>query len=343
MKVSEIGEFGLIARLAGLANKTANVKNGQRLIIGIGDDTAAYLAGNRLQLATVDSMVQDIHFSLEYTDWQELGWKSLAVNLSDIAAMGGIPSYALVSLGLPDSTEVEDVVSYYRGMMELAKKFDTVIVGGDTVRSQVLFVSITVLGSAVSERRILRRSRAKPGDKIAVTNYLGASAAGLEMLTKKLQFSIKNTAQLRKAHLKPYPRVIEGQFLVESGVRCGMDISDGLVGDLTHICQESQVGACISVDCVPVSPVVQSCFGKRAVELTLTGGEDYELLFTANARTMKKVKTEIRCPITVIGEITAENIGKVNLIDNQGKPVKIGKTGWDHFPAMKTPSFLKGK
>jgi thiamine-monophosphate kinase len=172
---------------------------------------------------------------------------------------------------------------------------------------------------------------------------LGASAAGLEMLTKKLQFSIKNTAQLRKVHLKPYPRVIEGQFLVESGVHCGMDISDGLVGDLTHICQESQVGACISVDCVPVSPVVKACFGKRAVELALTGGEDYELLFTAGNRTMNKVKDEIGCPVTVIGEITAENIGKVNLIDNQGKPVKIGKTGWDHFPTMKTPPFLKGE
>lgn len=343
MKVSEIGEFGLIERLAGLANKTANVKSGQELIIGIGDDTAAYLAGNRLQLATVDSMVQDIHFSLEYTNWKELGWKSLAVNLSDIAAMGGIPAYALISLGLPDSTEVEDVVSYYSGMMEIAKKFDTVIVGGDTVRSPVLFVSITVLGSAMSESRILRRSSAKPGDKIAVTNYLGASAAGLEMLTKKLKFNVKNTAQLRKAHLKPSPRVVEGQLLMKNGVRCGMDISDGLVGDLTHICQESQVGACINVDLVPIAPVVKSCFGKRAMELALTGGEDYELLFTASARTMKKVKTEIECPVTVIGEITAENIGKVTLIDNYGKPVILGKMGWDHFPDMKTPPLKKGE
>jgi thiamine-monophosphate kinase len=110
-----------------------------------------------------------------------------------------------------------------------------------------------------------------------------------------------------------------------------MDISDGLVGDLTHICRESEAGAQISVDLVPISPAVTTCFGEQALELALNGGEDYELLFTASPQVMNKVKNTIQCPVTVIGEITTAKIGKVILIDSQGKPFRIKKTGWDHF------------
>jgi thiamine-monophosphate kinase len=173
---------------------------------------------------------------------------------------------------------------------------------------------------------------AQAGDKIAVTNSLGASAAGLEMLRNHLKFKPKFFTQLRQAHLKPYPRIAEGQLLVEKGVKCAMDISDGLVGDLAHICQESKVSAQINVDLVPVSPAVRTCFGERALELALTGGEDYELLFTANTGVINRVKKVIQCPITVVGEITAEKVGKVTLIDSQGKPFYLNKTGWDHFP-----------
>jgi thiamine-monophosphate kinase len=334
MKVKEIGEFGLIERLSKMTKQTEDRDKDawRRLIIGIGDDATAYLSDSTIQLATVDSLVQDVHFSLSYISWRELGWKSLAVNLSDVAAMGGIPHYALVSLGLPGSTEVADVIALYRGMVDIAGKFGLAIVGGDTVSSPFVFISVTVLGSAgVKNNRVLRRSVAQAGDKIAVTNYLGASAAGLEMLSKHLKFKPKLFTQLRQAHVKPYPRIAEGQLLVEKGVKCGMDISDGLVGDLTHICQESKVGAQINVDLVPISPAVEVCFGERALELALTGGEDYELLFTASPRVINRVKKAIQCPITVVGEITAEKIGKVTLIDSQGKLFNLKKTGWDHF------------
>ena len=334
MKVSEIGEFGLIERLSRMADKSKDKTQEawKQLILGIGDDATAYLNDSSIQLATVDSLVQDIHFSLAYTSWKELGWKSLAVNLSDIAAMGGLPRYALVSLGLPGNTEVEDVIALYRGMIELAKQFGVAVVGGDTVGSPVLFISITVLGSANNGKgRLLKRSAAKPGDEIAVTGHLGASAAGLEMLTKHLHFSVRDTAQLKNAHLKPYPRITEGRLLVESGVRCGMDISDGLIGDLTHICQKSHVGALIDTNLVPISLPVKTCFGKRALEMVLTGGEDYELLFTTDKRVMSKIKKAIQCPVTVIGEITADKSNEVKLIDSHGKQVKIKKTGWDHF------------
>ena len=334
MKVSEIGEFGLIARLAKMAQKSAgkDAAAWQHLIIGIGDDAAAYFANNEIQLATVDSMVQGVHFSLSYMSWQELGRKSIAVNLSDIAAMGGFPRYALVSLGLPPDTEVEHIIDLYRGMFDIAGKFGLAIVGGDTVNSPVVFVSVTVIGSAGDRKRgMLRRSAAKPGDKIAVTNSLGASAGGLKMLQKNLKFAPKYAGQLRQAHLLPNPLVSEGQTLLEKGVRCGMDVSDGLIGDLAHICAESKVGARINVDLVPVAPAVTACFGELGLEMALTGGEDYELLFTAGPVVMSKVLKAMPCPVTVVGEITAENTGKVKLVDNSGKTFNTKKTGWDHF------------
>ncbi len=334
MKVSEIGEFGLIARLAKMAQKSAGKETAafQQLLVGIGDDAAAYFPDNEIQLATVDSLVQDVHFSLSYMSWQELGWKSITVNLSDIAAMGGFPRYALVSLGLPSDTEVENVIDLYRGMFEIAGKFGLTIVGGDTVSSPVVFVSVTVIGSAGDRKRgMLRRSAAKPGDKIAVTNSLGASAGGLKMLQDGLKFAPKNAKQLRQAHLLPEPRVSEGQLLIANGVKCGMDVSDGLIGDLAHICAESKVGARINIELVPVAPAVTACFGEKALELALTGGEDYELLFTASASVMNKVVKAMPCPVTIVGEITAENIGKVKLVDNSGKPYCTKKAGWDHF------------
>ena len=334
MKVSDIGEFGLIARLAKMAQKFAAKDTAafQQLLVGIGDDAVAYFPDNEIQLATVDSLVQDVHFSFSYMTWQELGWKSIAVNLSDIAAMGGFPHYALVSLGLPPDTEVEDVAALYRGMFEIAGKFGLAIVGGDTVSSPVVFVSVTVIGSAGERKRgMLRRSAAKPGDKIAVTNSLGASVGGLKMLQAGLKFSPKYTEQLRRAHLLPEPRVIEGQLLIAKGVRCGMDVSDGLIGDLAHICAESKVGARINVELVPVSPAVPACFGERGLEMALTGGEDYELLFTASPTVMSKVLKAMPCAVTVVGEITTEKIGKVHLADKKGKPFTIKKAGWDHF------------
>jgi thiamine-monophosphate kinase len=335
MKISEIGEFGLIERLSKMTKKSEDKENDvwRRLIVGIGDDAAGYLSDTTIQFATVDSLVQDVHFSLSYISWRELGWKSLAVNISDIAAMGGFPHYALVSLGLPSNTEIANVIDLYRGMIDIASKFDMAVIGGDTVSSPFVFISVTVLGSAgVKTNHVLKRSSAQAGDQIAVTNCLGASAAGLEMLNKHLKFTPKLFSELRQAHLKPNPRIDEGRVLVGKGVKCGMDISDGLVGDLTHICWESKVGARLNVDLVPISPVVKTCFGNRALELALTGGEDYELLFTAKQRVIDRVKKAIPCPVTVIGEITTEKVGKIKLVDNQGKPFNLKKTGWDHFP-----------
>jgi len=327
MKVSELGEFGLIDLLA----KTVGISSDRQLIIGIGDDAAAWQGDTSIQLATVDSFIQSIHFSLDTASWGELGWKALAVNLSDIAAMGGLPKYALVSLALPGDTGVEDVTALYRGMVELAQRFDMAIVGGDTSSAPLVAINITVLGRTQGpDKHILSRSAAKPGEKVAVTGYLGAAAAGMQMLTRHLQFAPEATTRLKEAFLRPNPRVAEGQLLVEQEVKTAIDISDGLVSDMKQICKASRVGARIEVDRVPVLSEVRNGFGDGALELALSGGEDYELLFTGSLEVIGKVRELAACPVTVIGEIV-DKAGEVTLVDSEGNPFSLPGGGWEHF------------
>jgi len=336
MKVSELGEFGLIDLLAKMAYAAQDKKKEawQHLILGIGDDAAAWYGDTSIQLATTDSLIQDVHFSLSITSWEELGWRALAANLSDIAAMGGLPRYALISLALPGDTEVEDVAALYKGMIELAQQFEVAIAGGDMSSAPLVVINITILGGTKGrDKPVLTRSAAKPGEKVAVTGYLGASAAGLEVLGKHLSLDSEATTSLKKAFLLPYPRVAEGQLLVEHGVRAAIDISDGLISDLRHICQASRVSARIEIDCVPIQSAVKANFGDRALELALSGGEDYELLFTASAEVIDKVKAAASCPVTVIGEITADEASEITLVDGKGNPVNLPKAGWEHFTA----------
>jgi thiamine-monophosphate kinase len=195
-------------------------------------------------------------------------------------------------------------------------------------------LTVAVIGGAgTDDGAMLTRSAAKPGDKIAVTGHLGASAAGLEMLNNRLKFATEATALLKNAFLRPLPRVAEGQALVKQGVRSAIDISDGLVADLKHVCDASRAGARVEIDRLPVHPAVKANFGDRALELALSGGEDYELLFTARAEVVAKVKKAVACTVTVIGEITAGKAGEVVLVDINGKPFHPARAGWEHFTA----------
>ena len=323
MKVSELGEFGLIELLAEIVGPT-----GGDVLVGIGDDAACWRTDASIQLATSDALIQDVHFTLSTTTWRELGWKALAVNLSDIAAMGGLPKYALVSLGLPGDTEVEQVAELYGGMAELVRLFDVAIVGGDVVASPLVVLSLVVIGVA---QNTLIRSAAVPGDRIAVTGYLGASAAGLVMLQKRLEFDKEIAATLREAHLKPYPRIVEGQTLARNGVRAAIDLSDGLVSDLTRLCKASGVGARLFLERIPIHASVLHSFGEDSINLALSGGEDYELLFTAKGEVIDRVKELMPCPVTVIGDIVEGEPGMVRLFDERGNEVKLERGGWEHF------------
>lgn len=331
MKVSELGEFGLIELLEKtIASARRTSPAWKRLLVGIGDDAAAWKSDGSVQLATTDTMVQDVHFNLASTNYTDLGWKALATNVSDIAAMGGQPEYALITLALPDDTEAEDMVALYQGMMEMCNRYGVALVGGDIVRAPQLVITITVLGSA-AKGALLTRSAAKPGDKVAVTNYLGNSAGGLKMLQQGLKLDDETTAMLKQAHLRPMPRVEEGKLLISQGVKAAIDISDGLVADLGHIGERSAVAAIINIEQLPIHPGLKAAFPEEYPGLALSGGEDYELLFTAPAEVMAKVKRAAACPITVIGEIVSGKPGQVTVLDARGNALPLKEKGWDHF------------
>jgi len=332
MKVSELGEFGLI-NLIRNSNARYEKSGGtpwQEVLVGIGDDAAAWQSDNRIQLATTDTLVQDIHFDLDIINWEELGWKALAVNLSDIAAMGGIPKYALLSLALPAELEVEDISKFNNSMMHLAGEFGVAIVGGNISIAPNVVITVTIIGCSTS-KAILKRSTASSGEQIAVTGYLGLSAAGLEMLKGKTISDPEVSNILRRSHFQPIPRVKEGQILSEQGAKTAIDISDGLVADLDHICESSKVNAKINIEQVPVHPVVTANFANHQ-ELALCGGEDYELLFTANAATIARAKHALNCPVTVIGDITEEKLPtRVTVMDSKGNIIPYKRGGWEHF------------
>lgn len=332
MKVSELGEFGLIDLLAKMVTASqAQQPPNPRLYIGIGDDAAAWRIPDEVQLASVDTMVQDVHFSTDIISWKALGWKSLAINISDIAAMAGVPDYALVALNLPDDTLVEDVTQLYEGMLELARQFGISLIGGNISRSPVISITITVLGSG-REDILLRRSTARPGDLVAVTGYTGHAAAGLKILTQKMEIPEEDQFHLLRPFTHPVPRMIEAQTLVRRGIITAIDISDGLISDLGHICQASRVGARINVDKLPIHEVLVRHFGEEeARQLTLTGGEAYELLFTGSPKAVKAAMKDITMPVTVIGEITEEDPGHVSLTDDKGNLFGLDQPGWRHF------------
>lgn len=335
MRLSELGEFGLIDLVRSIADRYQ--RRGHtlwpRLLVGIGDDAAAWESDNDAQLATTDTLVQGVHFDLDVINWDELGWKALAVNLSDIAAMGGVPKYALLSLALPGELEVKDISEFLEGMMHVAMKFGVAIIGGNVATAPIVVITMTVIGSCTG-KRMLKRSTASLGEQVAVTGSLGLSAAGLQMLKGKTISDTKTSTILRQAHFKPMPRVEEGQILLEQGVNTAIDISDGLIADLHHICQASKVSANLKVDQVPVHPSVIANFSNYR-ELALTGGEDYELLFTGDQATVARAKQALNCPVTVIGEITEEKLPeRVTLVDSKGTIVHYEKGGWDHFKSV---------
>lgn len=330
MKVSELGEFGLINILSKIVEDSRDFKNPRwkNIVTGIGDDAAVWKNKKGLTLATTDCLMENVHFKPGQSSWQDLGWKALAVNLSDIAAMGGKAEYALVTMGLPYEAEVESIIDLYKGIIELGNIWGVVIAGGDTTLSEKFIVSLTITGS--SGKHFLKRSSARPGELIAITGNPGMAAAGLKLIENGAE-KTELDAPLRRAFLRPTPRLFEGVAICSSGCRTATDISDGLVADLGHICHSSGTGARIRTDLIPVHPAASQIFPAQALDMALGGGEDYELLFAANARVIEKVKGAIPTRITVIGEITPGPAGVVNVVDENGSPYRVEKAGWDHF------------
>jgi thiamine-monophosphate kinase len=322
----------------------------RRLVVGIGDDAAAWKAPrSHLSLITTDALVDGVHFRLAATTPRALGHKSLAVNLSDIAAMGGTPALAVVALGVTDEVDEQWARDFYAGMAKLAKQHACAIAGGDIVRAPVLTIAVTVVGD-VRKSGLRRRSGVKPGDVACVTGPLGLAAAGLQVCSNEQcsngslgPFSPQHEALLRASYETPTPRVQEGQMLGSSGAtHAMMDISDGLSLDVSRMARASQVDICLDLAALKPHPALaefqKACSNGPsgpldAAELMLHGGDDYELLVAVDPRSYphlaKRFKARFKRDLAPVGRFE-KGSGNVWLLDN-GKRREHAPRGYDHL------------
>lgn len=300
--------------------------------LGIGDDCAVIpYSDEEFYLVTTDALIEDVHFSLSAISYKALGWKSVAVNLSDIAAMGGITKYLFISIAIPKKTNSDEIFSFYEGVKEIVSEYQVFLLGGDTTSSKDrLCISITAIGTCFKDK-ILLRTGAKPGDYIYVTGTLGDSSAGLLLSQSPKQSYSQSEEYLMNRHFHPTPRLKEINYLVNHyQLNSAIDISDGLSSDLNHILQGSQLGAKVNWTAIPKSKELQSVLkGKPLEEAVLNGGEDYEILFSSpDIIDLDLFFKETGTILSQIGFIHNEKgIG----LTKEGFVEKLEPLGYDHF------------
>jgi thiamine-monophosphate kinase len=331
--IKALGEFGLIARL------TAGLSTRPDVLVGVGDDCAVLdLGGDQVLLATCDALLDGEHFLRRVATPEQIGRRALAVNLSDIASMGGWPRFALVSLLLPADLPTAFMDGVYRGLRAEAEQYGAVIVGGNITGSATFGIDITLLGQARRGQALLRGG-AQPGDALLMTGTLGEARAGVHLLLHpEIDAPAPVAARLKAAQLTPVPRVPEGRLLATSGaVTAMLDISDGLAADLGHLCEQSGVGARLDASALPIPDAVQDAAQlaeQSALEWALFGGEDYQLLFTAPPvavpRLIETLWIAVGTPISVIGEILSSEAG-LTLRAQDGSIRPLPPRGWDHL------------
>jgi thiamine-monophosphate kinase len=339
MLVSELGEFGLIELLArelGLSYPAASESLKRAgLLVDLGDDALVTRHAEGSLILTTDTMVEGVHFLPGRVAWEDVGWKSLASNLSDIAAMGGEPHVALVTLILSAEAEADDVLALYRGMRECAETHGVLIAGGDVVRGPAFAVTVSLSGwafvGAGGEAKALVRGAARLGDVVAVTGTLGDSAAGLRLIQDQAPADSDAARRLIRAHTRPVPRLEAGRAAVAAGIECGMDVSDGLVQDLGHIARASGVGIRLDAARVPLSQDLTAVFPAEAIGLALTGGEDYELILVGPMARMESLLGRPDLKLSLIGEVVHYDQPRVAVVDESGAEMPVGRAGWDHL------------
>ena len=318
MKIKDIGgEFGLIERI-----KSKVKLYSKDVVAGIGDD-AAVLKYNKKNyiLFTTDMLVENTHFSLKYFSPEQIGMKAIEQNVSDIAAMGGMPKYAMVSLALPVHLEATFADRLYSGINKKSKKYKISIVGGNISRSKEIVVDVALIG-LVKKKCLIPRSGAKIGDLIFCSGDVGKSSTGLELLKHN-----QKGGSIKK-HLEPESRLYLARKLAKIGVNSMIDVSDGVASEIKHICRESNAGAIIYADKIPISKNTKNDaikLKKNPIGFALYGGEDFELIFTANKNKMKQLKKH---DVKAIGEIVDKKYG-VKLVKDS-KKYNL-KNGFDHF------------
>ena len=308
------------------------------MLVGIGDDCAVLeVTPGAMLIAKTDLLIEDVHFRRRYAEPADVGWKALAVNVSDIASKGGRSRWALVALACPASTTVEEVDAFYGGLLALAREHGVAVVGGDTSSSpHGWFVNVSLLGEA---SRVVLRSTARPGDVVAVTGTLGRSAAGLAALEHtdaSGRIEAAALADTTAAHLRPRPRVAEGRWLGgEPGVTAMMDLSDGLATDLRRLCAESRVGATVRLETVPIAASTRRVAADLTQDASVwatSGGEDYELLLAADPHRFPALARGLAeatgTSLTAVGTIEADH--GVRFVDASGTTVDVAP-GFEHF------------
>jgi thiamine-monophosphate kinase len=335
--LADIGEFGLIHRIRALL-ETEGARS-RDVILGLGDDAAAFRVHEGYELlVTCDSLVEGRHFLKEYTSAMDLGRRAMVINISDIGAMGGKPLYAVVSLGLMVDTPVRYVEEMYRGFIQELNPFGASVIGGNITKSEHgMFIDITLIGEA-EKGRIIRRSTARLGDAILVTGYPGQAAAGLGLLLNNEERRDLLDHPLVRAYNRPVHRAKEGRAIAQSGCATSMiDISDGFLGDLGHICEESNVGAELFQEKLPVSEYVKeatSRLGKPLYDLVMGDSDDYELIITCAPKNVDRIMRLIASlgdtPVTEVGRIIHVS-ERMRLILPDGTQQNIVPAGWDHF------------
>jgi thiamine-monophosphate kinase len=336
-ELSELGEFGLIEHLSkNIVPKHAGT------VKGIGDDAAVIDTGNKLLLLSTDLLVEGVHFDLTYVPLKHLGYKATVVNISDIAAMNGIPKQMTISIAVSNRFSLEAIEELYLGIRMACDKYNVDLVGGDTSSSvSGLFISVTITGEAARDE-IVYRNGAKEGDLLCVTGDLGGAYVGLLVLEREKQvFKVNPDMQpeltgneyVLGRQLKPEARTDLRKIFKETGVlpTSMIDISDGLASETLHICHQSITGCNLYEEKIPIDDETRRLaleFNIIPSVCALNGGEDYELLFTVRQTDYEKIRN--LSDITIIGHITASGSGH-NLITPDGKTVELTAQGWDAF------------
>ena len=335
--VSDIGEFGLIDRIHRLIQEEGVKTPG--VTLGIGDDTAAIKPRKGYEvLVTCDCLVEGRHYLHDHINPLDLGRRAVVVNISDIGAMGGLPLYALVSLGIKAKTRIADVESLYRGFLQELNPLEASIIGGNITKTErINFIDITLVGE-IKQGKLMLRSSAEAGDVILVTGYPGQAVAGLQLLQRSKRPQDYIDHPLVQAYNTPKHRAREGHAIAMSGLAKAMiDTSDGLLADLGHICEESGAGAELIQDQLPLSEALNKEARQMELDpydLVMSDSDDYELILTCSAKSVPKIRSLVasisNVPVSKIGRIK-EAKEKIQLILPDGSKRPVIPSGWDHF------------
>ncbi len=328
--LDSLGEFSLIDRIVSRLGESA----ARDILVPPGDDAAAWLPEDGATVATIDVLTEGTHWRRDTMSLADAGWRAVAANVSDLAAMGATPSMLLIGITLGPTLTVEDVDALAEGIAGACRAHHVRVAGGDLVRGETTSISIAAYGVARMRRdgtpALLRRGGARPGDRVAVSGTPGASAAGLALIEAG-RASLPAAEPLLRAHRRPRARVALGQSAAAGGVGCGMDISDGLLQDLGHIAVASGCGIELAAAALPLAPAAVSILGhEAALDLALGGGEDFELILCGPEGILRSLDRS-DLPVTLIGRVVANHPGEVIVLTEDGATYEPPSRGWDQL------------